>query len=1320
MARLLILPLALLGLLVSASSAQAQLTTLYSNIEGPRTVTGIDAHPVGPTDQGVFRTARRFTPTTSGQAELLSIRGRCVGIVCAEIGKVTLHEDAGGRPAEPTLGTMGFYLLEGSEGSWEVRMKGNPTGGSFRLKVTADGKEQTTAPLPYDIWHRDNRGCNELPTLEEILECLRNPPPDRDNIRDRIAYWPIPVGVLSNGRFPADPAYFRVNGTVEVTDVQLTGGTNPSISVTQPTIEEECGTLSPAPQLVAGKTYWAVMSANDEVGWDDWTDDRGEVLESVDGGRWWPAFSDKMPALRIDTGSSTCDPVAEPNPASGTSLGQMIVHPGGKKWTSISMSNSGVAPLTIGSATFANQGQAFTLMDGEPGPLARPARLKPVGIGGTSLFYPTCNGDVPEDWYRSTLVLETSDPTKREIRYPISCLVDGTPPRFDFDGLGPNGQNGWFTRPADGLVEADDPESENMVDRISCSRAGETTGDQPGRITRVNLTAEGDIALDCTATDIAGNTGAAQHAIKIDTRPPARSTDVTPELNADGWSNAPQVTVRFECRDPGPGSGVAPGFSPGGTVTEETEGKEFDSGECADVAGHAVGRDVVRVRIDRSKPAIDARVVPTPNAAGWHRTDPTVVFDCIEQGTVRSGIKTDTVEDQVVGAETPGRTITSGPRCADGAGNEAAAVSRTVKLDKTEPWTRLDGGPSGATRATTADFEVRGADGLSGVARLECRLDGAAFSTCTSPAHRTGLADGNHTLSVRGVDVAGNFDNTPATRTWTVDTVAPETSVDSGPPAVTASRSASLTYGADALGGSAVADWECRLDDAAFAPCAANGKAYSHLAGGRHRFEVRARDAAGNADATPAVHTWRIDLDAPSTRIVETPDAYSAEAAATFAFQASDTGGSDVAEVECRLDDGHFAPCTSPVSFSDLATGPHRFEVRATDGAGNVEGPPAAYAWEIGTVFAIADDASTREDGPVTIDVRDNDVSFATGPVAVAPVRATSANGGRVTAAGDEALRYTPPADFNGTDRFDYTLSADGEASSGTATVRVEAVNDAPAFTAGAPVAVDEDSGAHSAAWATGMTAGPTDESGQQLRFAVEDVSDRALFSVQPAVSATGELTFTPAPDASGSAAVRIRLIDDGSGHDASSPVTVQLTVRPVDDAPTIAVVGARRCDGGSATLRIRVHDVDSATLTHAASASSRRVRVALAGAGPVRTLRLTRLSSGLRTSAKVRVSDGSRSSSIRLRIAVGTRRGETLAGRRGPDLLLGLGGRDRIGGRGGDDVLCGGAGRDTLTGGPGADLLRGGPGGDLFADLGPGDRALDLSRRRGDRRGRS
>src|SRR5262249_54287276 len=85
--------------------------------------------------------------------------------------------------------------------------------------------------------------------------------------------------------------------------------------------------------------------------------------------------------------------------------------------------------------------------------------------------------------------------------------------------------------------------------------------------------------------------------------------------------------------------------------------------------------------------------------------------------------------------------------------------------------------------------------------------------------------------------------------------------------------------------------------------------------------------------------------------------------------------------------------------------------------------------------------------------------------------------------------------------------------------------------------------------------AGPPDESGQSVSFTVTSNSNAAMFSVQPAVSPVGVLTFTPAPDANGSAVITIVAHDDGGtangGRDTPAPQTFTINVTAVNDAPS-------------------------------------------------------------------------------------------------------------------------------------------------------------------------
>jgi len=114
--------------------------------------------------------------------------------------------------------------------------------------------------------------------------------------------------------------------------------------------------------------------------------------------------------------------------------------------------------------------------------------------------------------------------------------------------------------------------------------------------------------------------------------------------------------------------------------------------------------------------------------------------------------------------------------------------------------------------------------------------------------------------------------------------------------------------------------------------------------------------------------------------------------------------------------------------------------------------------------------------------------------------------------------------------------------------------NQAPSFTKGLDQAVLEDAPARSvASWASSLTKGGVTDSVQTLGFRVSN-SNPALFSVQPAVSSSGSLTYTVAAQANGVATVYVRLGDDGGtaagGGDSSAIDSFTIRVTAVNDAP--------------------------------------------------------------------------------------------------------------------------------------------------------------------------
>jgi len=125
----------------------------------------------------------------------------------------------------------------------------------------------------------------------------------------------------------------------------------------------------------------------------------------------------------------------------------------------------------------------------------------------------------------------------------------------------------------------------------------------------------------------------------------------------------------------------------------------------------------------------------------------------------------------------------------------------------------------------------------------------------------------------------------------------------------------------------------------------------------------------------------------------------------------------------------------------------------------------------------------------------------------------TPANG-TVTVNPDKTITYHPNANFSGADSFTYTIDDDDALtndgpSTTTVSITVNALNDAPTFTGGGDQTVNEDPGAQTVSnWATNISAGAANESGQTLTFVVTGNTNTALFSAGPAISPSGTLTY--------------------------------------------------------------------------------------------------------------------------------------------------------------------------------------------------------------------
>ena len=205
--------------------------------------------------------------------------------------------------------------------------------------------------------------------------------------------------------------------------------------------------------------------------------------------------------------------------------------------------------------------------------------------------------------------------------------------------------------------------------------------------------------------------------------------------------------------------------------------------------------------------------------------------------------------------------------------------------------------------------------------------------------------------------------------------VAPDTFIDLAPPLSSPLLEGIFTFSSDEPD----VTFECSLDGEPFSDCVfAYEFAFDETQVGEHTFEVRATDFEDNTDPTPATYTWTVTgiiavvTDGPAFIAPEEPGepaegGETTDTTATLVFEANVADATFL----CSIDLGPFAPCSSPVTYTDLAVGEHLFRVLAIDP--ETEGTQleaTEYSWTIlpgedttppNTILSLAPDSGTSD-----------------------------------------------------------------------------------------------------------------------------------------------------------------------------------------------------------------------------------------------------------------------------------------------------------------------------------------------------------------------
>ena len=195
--------------------------------------------------------------------------------------------------------------------------------------------------------------------------------------------------------------------------------------------------------------------------------------------------------------------------------------------------------------------------------------------------------------------------------------------------------------------------------------------------------------------------------------------------------------------------------------------------------------------------------------------------------------------------------------------NQASPTTCTVSIpDTTAPTTTATATTSdGATytsgtwtnKEVTLNLSAIDEQGGSGVKEITYSINAGQPTTVSGSSALVNVAtEGQTTIVYYATDNAGNKESNQ-TFTVKLDKAAPDTTITKSPSDVSGSPTATFEFSSSESGST----FRCALDSSSYNSCT-SPKSYSALSDGSHTFYVKATDAAGNTDSTPATRTWTV------------------------------------------------------------------------------------------------------------------------------------------------------------------------------------------------------------------------------------------------------------------------------------------------------------------------------------------------------------------------------------------------------------------------------------------------------------------------------
>jgi hypothetical protein len=366
---------------------------------------------------------------------------------------------------------------------------------------------------------------------------------------------------------------------------------------------------------------------------------------------------------------------------------------------------------------------------------------------------------------------------------------------------------------------------------------------------------DGTHTITVRAIDQAGNYIDGTVSVYIDTTPP---NDFTPTANPSSWTNNKQPQILFNATDATSGIdhyeikvGAAGSFSTQTspyTLPNQNDGTIDITVRVYDLAGNYLDRNV-NVYIDTAPP--DALTLAANPSSWTSNKQPQITFSTTDalsglsyyQVKVDSGSFTTQTSPYTLPTLTDG-THTITVRAYDNAGNYVEGTIN-VYIDTTPPndFTPT-ASPGSWTNNTTPTITFTTSDTTSGIDRYEVKIgDSGIFSKQSSPYTLPSQDDGEHTITVRAIDRAGNY--VDKTVIVYIDTTPPEEFTPTADPSIwTGNTKPEITFTTtDATSG--INRYEVRINGGSWA---AQVSPYTlpSQSDGTHTITVRVYDLVGN------------------------------------------------------------------------------------------------------------------------------------------------------------------------------------------------------------------------------------------------------------------------------------------------------------------------------------------------------------------------------------------------------------------------------------------------------------------------------------------